>query len=89
MASGDLADEVVGPEQAKLPTDDAGSAAAFFYRFRRGGVEQRLEVFVPEAVDDELAAADDLQQASVRIFEGVQRPYSLAAPGDWLLNATH
>jgi hypothetical protein len=51
VASGDLAEEVVGPQQAKLATDGVGSTVAFFYGLRRSGVEQRLKVFIPEAVD--------------------------------------
>jgi hypothetical protein len=36
--------------------------------FLRSGVEERLQVFVSQAIDRELAAADDFQQASVLIL---------------------
>ena len=62
MTASDSANEVMSPQQPKPSTDSARAAAMLLYRFRRGGVEQRLQVFVAQAVDQELATANGFQQ---------------------------
>ena len=69
MTSGNLANQVVCPEQAKLATDGAGSTAVFLDRFRGSRVKQRLQVPVAQTVDRKFSSANDFQQEPVRIVE--------------------
>jgi len=62
--------DVVSAPEPELSAQSGGTASPLLEGFGRRGVKEGLQVFVAQAIDSELAPADDLQREAVRGAKG-------------------
>lgn len=86
MGGIDFTNQAVSPKHPQEPGDSGGAAALFREVQSLGVPKQGLEVPIPEAMNSELAATDELEELGVFRGPGAKSANTLVSPGRGLAN---